>query len=119
MPRFVVLLHEGSPRGTHYDLLLQTGDVLRAWALEQPPEAVADQPALALPDHRAAYLDYEGEISGGRGRVTRWDGGEYQPHRQSADELVVRLAGKRFTGRLRLWRISAPDQWHCQRLADS
>src|SRR4051794_23553598 len=64
MPRFVLLRHEtpaGSERPTHFDLMLEHNGVLRTWALSGLP--AAGEPLLAeqLPDHRLAYLDYEGE----------------------------------------------------------
>jgi hypothetical protein len=34
--------------------------------------------AIALPDHRLHYLDFEGEISGGRGKVTRIARGSFE-----------------------------------------
>jgi hypothetical protein len=53
MPRFVILRHD-SPRGVHYDLMLEDGDVLKTWALPQPPEAGVEMVCDALPDHRLA-----------------------------------------------------------------
>ena len=66
MPRYVVLEHDHPAR--HWDLMLEAGDVLRTWRLAAPPGA--DQPigATATFEHRLAYLDYEGPISGGRGQ---------------------------------------------------
>lgn len=77
MGRFVVLEHD-SPRGRHWDLMLENGQVLATWALAEPPDAGHAIAAQPLPDHRPAYLDYEGPISGNRGHVTRWDRGEYE-----------------------------------------
>ena len=44
---------------------------------------VVEMDAEVLPDHRLAYLDYEGPISGDRGSVTRWDRGTYDVEHQS------------------------------------
>ena len=49
--------------------------MLKTWACREPPQAGVEIPCEALADHRLAYLDYEGPISGGRGSVTRWDRG--------------------------------------------
>lgn len=83
MPRFAILRHEmpaSSSRATHWDLLLERGDSLETWALAQEP-LVGGSPveieAEALPDHRLAYLTYEGAIPGDRGVVFRWDHGEF------------------------------------------
>jgi len=101
MPRFVILEHQ-SPRGLHWDFMLQRGDRLVTWALAQQPAPQAAIPAEALADHRLAYLDYEGPISGGRGTVTRWDWGIYDTLRWDAKEVVVRLSGVRLSGEVRL-----------------
>jgi len=59
--------------------MLEAGSVLRTWALLEPPAGAGEQAAEALPDHRPEYLSYEGEVSGGRGSVTRWDEGMFEP----------------------------------------
>src|SRR5262249_5609576 len=67
MPRFVLLEHTWN--GVHWDLMLERDGVLRTWAIDAPVVSGRDLPARSLGDHRLVYLDYEGEISGGRGRV--------------------------------------------------
>ena len=107
MSRFVVLHHQTLPedeRPTHWDFMLGAGDVLRAWALETEPLGDSQIAAAELADHRPLYLDYEGEISGGRGRVARWDGGEYELLEESADLLSLRVRGNRLQGRIDIRR---------------
>ena len=122
MPRFVILHHEMPPDGnrpSHWDFMLQWEDALRTWALDNPPKSGKTTDATALEDHRTAYLDYEGPVSGGRGSVTRWDAGMYQFVRQSDDELVVALAGVRLSGRVILARASDDaDRWSFTLSAD-
>ena len=111
MSRFVVLRHESS-RGLHWDFMLETGPVLATWALPEPPDSAGTMIAEALPDHRLAYLDYEGPVSGGRGSVTRWDQGTYALERRSDTELVVTLAGAKLTGSASLTRLPGePERW--------
>lgn len=43
--------------------------------------------AQRLGEHRAAYLTYEGPVSGGRGRVTRVAAGDVQVTRDDAEGL--------------------------------
>jgi len=107
MPRFVILRHD-SPRDEHFDFMLEAGDVLKTWALPHLPEAGIEMDCEALADHRLAYLDYEGPISGERGNVTRWDRGAYTLERQSSSEWSIMLAGERLTGKATLVR-SADD----------
>jgi hypothetical protein len=113
MSRFVILRHEVSPnsdRSTHWDFMLERAGVLRTWALEGVPAAGREINADALADHRLAYLDYEGPISGDRGCVSRWDQGEYEVLTEHPDELTVRIAGQRLIGTASLRRTDAESQ---------
>ena len=111
MPRFVILKHDG-PRGLHWDFMLESGDALTTWALAQAPGSAERIAARALSEHRLAYLDYEGSVSGGRGTVTRWDQGTYEVERQEEGLLVVVLSGKRLCGRATLERTGENvEQW--------
>ena len=108
MSRYVILLHETPPRDarpTHWDLMLQRDSHLQTWALESLPRAGAEIAAQLLPDHRLAYLDYEGEISRGRGRVSQWDAGEYGLLRDEPERVTVSLAGRRGLTEVELRRI--------------
>jgi hypothetical protein len=58
--------------------------------------------AARLPDHRLAYLDYEGPVSSGRGEVKRIDRGDYEVVDESPEWLRVRLAGAVAIGEVRL-----------------
>jgi hypothetical protein len=111
MPRFVILRHE-NPQGVHFDFMLESGGALKTWTLAQPPQAGAEIPCETLPDHRLAYLDYEGPISGGRGSVTRWDRGIFTIQRQSEAECVVKLAGEKVAGTVTLLRFAdVSNRW--------
>src|SRR5436190_3749443 len=100
MPRFVLLYHDCPPtyeRTSHWDLMLESGDVLRTWALERLPRdwravrsiTSAVHPncpllagenivaALQLRDHRRDYLELEGPLTGDRGTVMRVAVGTY------------------------------------------
>jgi hypothetical protein len=119
MPRFVILRHEmsgTSGRASHYDLMLEQGGVLRTWACDALPHF--DSPTLAdsLPDHRLAYLTYEGEVSGGRGSVSRVAAGEYVLLAESGDLVRLQLVADTLSGVLTIardgdasvqrWRVS-------------
>lgn len=111
MPRYVILKHETSS-GLHFDFMLETGNVLKTWSLPQAPEPGLEMDAQALGDHRLAYLDYEGPLSGNRGFVVRWDQGTYQLEQQSESELIVRLSGKKLTGLMSLRHFPfAQNSW--------
>jgi hypothetical protein len=75
--RFALLQHTGYGPD-HYDLMLQQGQVLWTWQFSVNP-IKADAPETLtcrrIADHRLAYLDYEGPVSGRRGQVKRLSGG--------------------------------------------
>lgn len=111
MPRFAVLQHD-SPRGLHWDFLLEHEGALLTWALPQPPDVADTLPADKLPDHRLDYLDYEGPVSGNRGAVVRWDQGTCRFERRTDDAIVVALDGERLIGRATLQRRAGdPAGW--------
>jgi hypothetical protein len=82
--------------------MLEAAGVLQTWRLPTVPVAGALLMATRISDHRLVYLDYEGPVSGNRGRVMHWDAGEFEWLQQSESVLVVRLRGTRFEGLLRL-----------------
>jgi hypothetical protein len=114
------VIHEHSGHGPlHYDLMLSADDALATWRLAEPPfaaEAGRGVPAARLPDHRAAYLAYEGPVSGGRGSVRMLDGGTYDLLSLAGDAWEVEFHGRRLAGR---WRIArAGDaEWTVERLS--
>ena len=108
--RFVILRHD-SPGGLHWDLMLEADGVLRTWALDAEPIGRLMSSADQLPDHRLAYLDYEGEISEGRGAVARFDSGEYRLQRDDAQGLVVELRGARLRGSVTLVHEGDGQRW--------
>ncbi|HEY2840822.1 MAG TPA: DNA polymerase ligase N-terminal domain-containing protein [Pirellulales bacterium] len=108
MPRtgqFVLLRHEtpaGYPRGLHWDFMIEVDGALRTWALAEFPTDGRVIDAEALADHRIAYLEFEGQISGGRGAVTRCDRGTFATISQIEDELFLDLRGEQLIGRVSL-----------------
>src|SRR2546429_405027 len=97
MPRFVVLEHDHPE--LHWDLMLEAGPVRRPGRLPAPPLPGRAVPATPSFDHRPAYLDYEGPVSGGRGTVRRWDHGSFTWESDKEDQLTFQLDGNRLRGR--------------------
>ncbi len=115
MPRFVILEHDHPE--LHWDLMLERGAALRTWRLARPPVTPGARiAAVALPDHRPHYLDYEGPVSGGRGTVKRWDTGDYAIDAEDGAALRVRLRGARVNGAARLVREG--DAWAMEWLGE-
>jgi hypothetical protein len=105
--RYVVLRHEGVDK-PHYDLMFETspGSSLATWRSPEWPLR-AGTPLTYLKDHRPAYLDYEGTISGGRGTVTRVLAGRHRVQQDHPALLIVALEDGRV---LRLFRSDHPAQ---------
>lgn len=78
MRRFVVLKHRMPDGSEHFDWMLELGEsrspddrTLLTFRTDGVPTEDESFDAERIGDHRALYLAYEGEIDGGRGRVTR------------------------------------------------
>ncbi len=102
----------GDARATHWDLMLESGESLRTWALADEPHYGDPISADLLPDHRLPYLDYEGPISAERGSVTRWTEGEFEFECDTTMECIVRLRDGRLPGKVSLTReVAATQRW--------
>lgn len=112
MPRFVVLIHDHP--GLHWDFMLEKEAVLRTWRLARPPLDPGPIEAQPLTDHRLAYLDYEGAVSGNRGMVRRFDRGEYAVLSEADNRIEVELRGAVLHGKAVLERAAATERWSFQ-----
>jgi hypothetical protein len=114
--RFVIQKHFLG-EGFHYDLMLEDGGALATWRVGRLPGELEEGescPAEALASHRLAYMDYQGPVSGDRGRVEIADRGRYTIIARDEQTWQVRLEGERFSGDLVLtrgqasWSMSRP-----------
>jgi hypothetical protein len=99
-----------SPRPSHWDFMLEDGDVLRTWALDQ--ELMPDVAVVGheLAEHRLEYLEYEGPIDKNRGAVRRVDRGPYSTILKDRDRWYVALEGATFRGELWITKSPADSQ---------
>jgi hypothetical protein len=113
VPRYAILRHDpppGSDRPVHWDFMLEEAEALKTWSLERAPAHDTAIRAKQLPDHRKAYLTYEGPVSENRGSVTRCDAGSYFIERSDNREMVVRLAEGSLAGIARIVRCESGDE---------
>ena len=108
MPRFVVLTHDHPV--LHWDFMLENEAHLRTWRLSSPPGGPDPIPAAELAPHRLEYLDYEGPVSGNRGRVEQFDRGDYRLLEAGEGSVRVELRGSRLIGTATLEQ-SAGESW--------
>ena len=89
--RFVVLRHEGVPE-PHYDLMFETeaGSEQLAWRVDRWP-LENGAPTQALAQHRRAYLDYDGPVTGNRGSVRQTAAGRHRVRQNHPVMLIVEL----------------------------
>ncbi len=112
-PRFVVQLHDATT--LHYDLRIQSGDVLRSWAVPNGPSLDPGVKRLAVPveDHTLAAGQFEGVHEGqrrGTGAVIIWDEGVAEILRDEPDHLSFVLDGSKLHGGFALTR-TGDDRW--------
>jgi hypothetical protein len=96
MPRFVVLEHDHPE--IHWDLMLESGPVLRSWRLAEMPVPGRSVPAEPSFDHRLFYLDYEGPVSNNRGTVVRRASGTFRWVEENAEKVSVVFVGDAVSG---------------------
>jgi len=120
---FVIILHTGFGC-EHYDFMLETGPSLATWRLASNCLGLGEgqsAPARKLPDHRPAYLTYEGPVSGGRGQVRRVCQGAFETLVDDGRRLVVRLDSPDGPARLEIARLASAgegrDEWLITRQA--
>lgn len=123
----VLLRHELPDGSWHYDWMMArrpiedprgAGPLLTFRVSERPDEvSVRSLAARRLGDHREAYLAYEGELSGGRGRVSRVATGEARVTERGDGSLMIE---SRFARGVRCWiarmetGAGEPDRWRIE-----
>lgn len=109
---FVVLAHTfpaDHPREDHFDWMFSNGTSLLTWSSYELVEYGQTVSATRLADHRLAYLEYEGPVSGNRGYVRRIEQGTYRRLLAEANQYRFELQGERFRGVLSFTLRQAPN----------
>ncbi|QDT13740.1 hypothetical protein [Planctomycetes bacterium K23_9] len=126
VPRFIVLKHETGSTSkqeplahgpVHFDWMFQVGDSLRTWSTQIvcDLDRELELEAIALPDHRIAYLEIQGDIGGGRGNVTQIAAGGLRNSTATDEHYRADLDWKSTAGSFTVRRVSvqriAVDSW--------
>ena len=116
LSRFVVQKHQA--RNLHYDFRLETGGVLKSWAVPKgvPEEIGIKRLAVQVEDHPVDYINFSGIIPEGEygaGTVEIWDKGRWEIVEGSlgAGSLKFNLAGKKLKGQYVLVRFKDKKNW--------
>lgn len=136
--RFVIQKHDATR--LHYDFRLESGGVLKSWAVPKGPSMTPGERRLAMQveDHPFSYKDFEGVIPEGNygaGPVIVWDEGTYGvPGAESRAEtergvergiargrLEIDLRGRKVKGGFRLVRMKVGEgtEWLLIKRADA
>jgi hypothetical protein len=113
--RFVVQEHT-TPDGAHWDLMLEKGDILATFRLEQPPRVALNcaVQAVKIFDHPLRFLTYEGPVQKGTGSVRIVDRGTCDLADEGEDVITLELRGTVLQGGFTLtwiegtsWQLAA------------
>jgi DNA ligase D-like protein (predicted 3'-phosphoesterase) len=120
MPRFVVQLHDATT--LHFDFRLQSGEVLRSWAVPKGPslDPAIRRLAVEVADHSLEAGDFEGVHHGqqrGSGAVIIWDEGTAEILRDEPGHIVFVLHGRKLSGGFALTRTGG-TQWILVKVRD-
>ncbi len=119
MPRFVIQEHQRQGEETHWDLMLEQGDILKTYRLDVPPEHILDGPALAAPiaAHDKRFLAYEGPVNQGLGTVLILEQGTYRTLSQDDSTWRLFLDGTLLKGAFEIAQYQ-DGPWRFQQTAD-
>ncbi len=120
LPRFVVQLHDATT--LHFDFRLQSGEVLRSWAVPKGPSLDPGIRRLAVPveDHALSAGEFEGVHEGqqrGSGAVIIWDEGTAEIVREEPGHISFVLHGRKLSGGFALTR-TGEQRWILVKVRD-
>jgi hypothetical protein len=104
--RFVIHKHTLGNE-THWDLMIEQGDVLKTWRLENPPEKLAKEKTKATPifDHDKKFLTYQGPVNNGKGTVEIVDEGTCTVE----NDMKINFDGRKLKNNFRL--VQQENNW--------
>lgn len=110
--KFVIHKHLNTG-GIHWDFMLEAGDSLQTYRLENSPKDMLtkDTNGEKIFDHKLKFLTYQGTVN--NGSVTIAESGSYRIISQDKRQIELRLKGRVLNGKCTLtegengkWRFS-------------
>ena len=106
----IFVVQEHHSRRLHYDLRLESGGVLKSWAVPKGFPGSTEEKRLAVQteDHPIEYAKFAGTIPAGQygaGTVEIWDKGTYEQKAWDENKVEFTLNGKKLKGRYVLVRL--------------
>lgn len=105
--RFVIQEHTREGQETHWDLMLEHGEVLESYRLGCAPGALAQQAVRAerIFDHPLRFLRYEGAVNEGKGNIRIAEAGRYESHVAEEGQYRIIFEGEVLRGEFRLVHV--------------
>ena len=86
--------------------MIEQGDILKTWRLENPPEKLASEKTKAMPifDHDKKFLTYQGPVNNGKGNVEIVDEGNCTIELISENEIKINFEGRKLKNSFRFFQ---------------
>ena len=109
--QFVIQKHSRTDH-IHWDIMLETENVLQTFRLELPPEKITNQSCIAVKifDHPLKFLTYQGSVNQGAGTVEIADKGTYQTLNKTKNRWQLLFDGQILKGEFALTLLEG-DNW--------
>lgn len=115
--RFVIHKHTLSGQ-IHWDLMIEYGDILKTWRIENPPQILAIQKTKATPifDHDKKFLTYQGSVNNGKGTVEIVENGLCTVKTIEENEINIKFDSNKLKGQFKFvfynneWTVLATEK---------
>ena len=101
MPQLVIQEHSRQGE-VHYDLMLESVEALWTWRFDRFPGSEPEQRCERIQDHDRRFLEYEGDLSPGKGRVRIVESGTFDLLSAREDQVHFTARGQKVVGTCRL-----------------
>lgn len=113
MPKkFVIHKHERIGHKQHWDLMLESENVLITFRSDYPPEELKrnNHQLQKIFDHDPKFLNYQGPVNNGEGDIKMQDGGFFAYSIESKNLYLIEFDGDILKGNFKLQHAS-DDRW--------